>query len=114
MLAAPFAEPCHRRDGRFGRTHPLCEDAPLYEIVRTPAPANAADHEEHGYDAAGNRTGLRKRDGSVLAFRHDGLNRLVARIVADGFPAADLAIGLACRRPHRPPDPGVRFGSFEV
>jgi YD repeat-containing protein len=30
--------------------------------------ANAADYEEYGYDPVGNRTSLRKRDGSTLAF----------------------------------------------
>ena len=43
--------------------------------------ANAADYEEYRYDAAGNRTSLRKRDGSILTFEFDALNRMSAKIV---------------------------------
>ena len=43
--------------------------------------ANAADYEEYRYDPAGNRTWLRKRDGSVLTFEFDALNRMAAKLV---------------------------------
>ena len=39
------------------------------------------DFESYGYDANGNRTTFRKRDGSVLTFQYDGLNRMTAKIV---------------------------------
>ncbi|WP_162252328.1 RHS repeat-associated core domain-containing protein [Caulobacter sp. Root655] len=34
------------------------------------------DFEEYGYDAGGNRTSLRKRDGSTIIYAYDALNRL--------------------------------------
>ena len=45
--------------------------------------ANPADHEAYGYDAAGNRTSLRKRDGSILTYQYDPLNRLSVKIVPE-------------------------------
>ncbi len=49
----------------------------------TPGLANPADYEEYGYDLVGNRTSLRKRDGSVLTYQYDALNRVVAKIVPE-------------------------------
>lgn len=40
-----------------------------------PGAVNAADYELYGYDAAGNRTSLRKRDGVTITYQYDGLNR---------------------------------------
>lgn len=42
---------------------------------------NAADFEQYGYDANGNRTSLTKRDGSTLTYQYDALNRMTAKIV---------------------------------
>jgi RHS repeat-associated protein len=42
-----------------------------------------ADHEDYGYDASGNRTRLRKRDGSVLTYQYDALGRLSVKIVPE-------------------------------
>ena len=53
----------------------------------TPGSVNAADYEEYGYDANGNRTGLRKRDGRVICHRFDALNRPDAKF----FRAAPFA-----------------------
>jgi RHS repeat-associated protein len=39
------------------------------------------DYEEYAYDLNGNRTSLRKRDGSVLTFQYDNLNRVTRKIV---------------------------------
>ena len=44
---------------------------------------NEADYEEYGYDPNGNRTKLRKRDGSEIGFHYDALNRLSAKIVPE-------------------------------
>jgi RHS repeat-associated protein len=41
------------------------------------------DYESYGYDANGNRTNLRKRDGSTLTYRYDALNRMTAKIVPE-------------------------------
>ncbi|MBV8685926.1 MAG: RHS repeat protein, partial [Alphaproteobacteria bacterium] len=51
---------------------------------------NEADYEAYGYDANGNRTSLRKRDGAVLAFDYDALNRVTRKVVPEraGLAAA--------------------------
>ncbi|WP_168454852.1 RHS repeat-associated core domain-containing protein [Sphingopyxis microcysteis] len=45
--------------------------------------ASTTDYEEYGYDANGNRTSLRKRDGSTLTYQYDALNRNTAKIVPE-------------------------------
>ena len=42
---------------------------------------NTADFEQYGYDTNGNRTSLRKRDGSVLTYAFDGLNQMTRKTV---------------------------------
>ncbi|MBV8685927.1 MAG: RHS repeat protein, partial [Alphaproteobacteria bacterium] len=51
---------------------------------------NESDYEAYGYDANGNRTSLRKRDGAVLAFDYDALNRVTRKVVPEraGLAAA--------------------------
>jgi RHS repeat-associated protein len=49
----------------------------------TPGFANPADYEEYGYDPVGNRTSLRKRDGAVIGYQYDALNRLVFKDVPE-------------------------------
>ena len=44
---------------------------------------NSGDYEEYGYDANGNRTSLRKRDGSVLSYSYDALNRMTVKVVPE-------------------------------
>jgi RHS repeat-associated protein len=55
-----------------------------------PGQVDPADYEEYGYDAVGNRTSFRKRDGSVLTYRYDDLNRVIRKIVPEraGLSAA--------------------------
>src|SRR3954463_5222019 len=53
----------------------------IFPSPTPPAPgqagvANPADYEEYGYDAVGNRTSLRKRDGVTLTYAYDDLDRL--------------------------------------
>jgi RHS repeat-associated protein len=55
----------------------------VFPSITTPGTANAADYEEYGYDAAGNRTSLRKRDGSTLTFSYDNLNRVLVKTVPE-------------------------------
>jgi RHS repeat-associated protein len=45
--------------------------------------ASTTDYEEYGYDAAGNRTSLRKRDGSTLTYQYDALGRNTVKIVPE-------------------------------
>ena len=51
---------------------------------------SSGDFESYGYDENGNRTTVRKRDGSVLTFQYDRLNRMTAKIVPEraGLAAA--------------------------
>lgn len=51
--------------------------------LATAGAVNAADYEEYGYDLAGNRTSLRKRDGSTLGYQYDALNRMSVKLVPD-------------------------------
>ena len=55
--------------------------------------ASVSDYEESGYDANSNRTSARKRDGRVLTFSYDSLNRATSKIVPDG--CAPIQVG-AC------------------
>jgi RHS repeat-associated protein len=49
----------------------------VFPSPSTSAPAlNEADYEQYRYDSAGNRTSVRKRDGSVLLFEYDAQNRV--------------------------------------
>lgn len=44
---------------------------------------DASDYEEYAYDPNGNRTSLRKRDGSVLTYSYDALNRNTVKVVPE-------------------------------
>lgn len=58
-----------------GSYHPADQASAL----ATAGALNAADFEQYTYDANGNRLTLRKRDGSVITYRYDALNRLTAK-----------------------------------
>lgn len=49
----------------------------------TPGVVSTTDYEEYGYDANGNRTSLRKRDGSIITYQYDALNRNTVKIVPE-------------------------------
>lgn len=51
--------------------------------LATAGTVNAADYEQYGYDANGNRVTLRKRDGSVIGFSYDNLNRVTLKGVPE-------------------------------
>jgi RHS repeat-associated protein len=57
--------------------------------------ASTDDYEEYGYDSNGNRTTLRKRDGRILTFNYDPLNRVTSKIVPDacvgGYACTNVA-----------------------
>lgn len=44
---------------------------------------DASDYEQYGYDLVGNRTSLRKRDGSTLTYQYDALNRMTVKFVPE-------------------------------
>lgn len=48
---------------------------PKKTVSSTPG-YESTDYEEYGYDANGNRTTLRKRDGKVITLNYDNLNRV--------------------------------------
>jgi RHS repeat-associated protein len=48
-----------------------------------PGQVNPCDYEEYGYDLIGNRTSLRKRDGSTLVMSYDNLNRMTRKTVPE-------------------------------
>ena len=50
----------------------------------TPGTASATDYEEYGFDANGNRTSLRKRDGQVIGYSYDALNRVTLKDIPGG------------------------------
>lgn len=41
--------------------------------------ASTTDYEEYGYDANGNRTSFRKRDGQVIVYTYDAMNRMTVQ-----------------------------------
>ncbi|MGC6331818.1 RHS repeat-associated core domain-containing protein [Rhizorhabdus sp. FW153] len=43
------------------------------------AVSSNTDYEQYGYDAAGNQKTLRKRDGFIISYDYDGVNRLSAK-----------------------------------
>jgi RHS repeat-associated protein len=53
----------------------------IFPSPTTVGVANQADYEEYGYDAVGNRTSLRKRDGVTINYQFDALNRMVVKTV---------------------------------
>jgi YD repeat-containing protein len=59
------------------------DDSTPVTALATAGGVNAADHEDYGYDSAGNRTSLRKRDGSTIAYQYDALNRMVVKVVPE-------------------------------
>ncbi|MBN8809642.1 MAG: RHS repeat-associated core domain-containing protein [Sphingomonas sp.] len=58
----------------------------------TPGTASGSDYEAYGYDAVGNRLSLRKRDGSVIGYSYDNLNRVILKDIPGGT-AADVYYG---------------------
>ncbi|CAM3231693.1 hypothetical protein SPAN111604_11970 [Sphingomonas antarctica] len=47
----------------------------------TTGQVSGTDYEAYGYDAGGNRTSLRKRDGVTLTYTYDNLNRVLVKSV---------------------------------
>jgi RHS repeat-associated protein len=53
--------------------------------------ASTTDYEEYGYDANSNRLTSRKRDGRVLTFSYNALNRAISKLVPSG--CAPIQVG---------------------
>jgi RHS repeat-associated protein len=50
----------------------------------TAGEVSTTDYEAYGHDENGNRTSLRKRDGRVINYTYDALNRMTSKIIPDG------------------------------
>lgn len=64
---------------------------------------NVADYDAYGYDANGNKTSWRRRNGKTISYAYDALNRETLRTVSDGsiqpvYSGYNLAGGLAYAR----------------
>ncbi|NIJ20281.1 RHS repeat-associated protein [Sphingomonas naasensis] len=51
--------------------------------LATSGAVSTTDYEAYGYDASGNRTSLRKRDGRTFTYAFDALNRVTSKAVPD-------------------------------
>lgn len=58
-------------------------DASVDTALSSAGSVNANDKEVYTYDNNGNRTSLRKRDGSLIEYRYDALDRMTRKIVPD-------------------------------
>lgn len=52
--------------------------------LATAGALNTSDYEAYTYDANGNRTSLRKRDGRTIGFGYDSLNRVTSKTYPNG------------------------------
>lgn len=62
--------------------------------------SSTTDYEQYGYDAVGNRTSLRKRDGRTITYSYDALNRVRVKTVptsASGAPGYSVYHGYEVR-----------------
>lgn len=57
------------------------DDSSQTSALNTAGALDISDLEQYGYDLNGNRTSLRKRDGSTLNYTYDGLNRMTSKTV---------------------------------
>ena len=76
-------------DANQNLTHFEYDSMRRLQYVRYPDPvtknkANVADYEQYTYDANGNKTALRKRDGNTIGYDLDALNRVVDEIYPAG------------------------------
>ncbi len=58
--------------------------ATVADAFATAGAVSSDDYESYGYDDNDNRTSLRKRDGRVLTFGYDALDRMTSKVVPDG------------------------------
>ena len=59
-------------------------DATQAAALASAGNVNAADYEQYRYDANGNRTNLRKRDGRNIAYAYDALGRVTSKTYPQG------------------------------
>jgi RHS repeat-associated protein len=72
----------------------------VFPSKTTPGAVDEADYEEYGFDAAGNRTWLRKRDGRSISYQYDGRNQMTLKAVqasVSGAPGYSVQYGYDVR-----------------
>lgn len=62
-----------------------------FPSLTTAASASTSDYEQYGYDAAGNMTSQRHRDGRVFTLGYNGRNLMISKTVPDG--CAPIQVG---------------------
>jgi len=60
----------------------------VFPSKTTAGSLNESDYESYGYDAAGNRTSLRKRDARTITYSYDALNRVSVKTVPSSASGA--------------------------
>jgi YD repeat-containing protein len=60
----------------------------VFPSQTAPGAVDENDYEAYGFDAAGNRTSLRKRDGRTIIYQYDGLNQLTLKSAPDSASGA--------------------------
>lgn len=63
--------------------------------LATAGAVSSTDYEAYSYDANGNRTSLRKRDGRTINYVYDQLDRVIAKT----FVSGGACVGYACTTP---------------
>lgn len=64
------------------KTRPVAFDPSTpASALATAGAINSSDHEQYGYDANGNRTSLRRRDGAVISYTFDALDRVTLKVI---------------------------------
>ncbi|HYG30112.1 MAG TPA: hypothetical protein VD887_07850 [Allosphingosinicella sp.] len=90
----------HDRLGQWifpSTTRPTAFDASTQATaLATAGSVNTSDYEEYGYDTRGNRNSLRKRDGQVIGYSYDALNRMTVKDIPGGT-SGDVYYGYDAR-----------------
>lgn len=89
-------------DGESNRTTYIYDGHDRLRQTRYPHPttkntSNASDYEQLTYDAAGNVTARRLRDGQTIGYGYDALNRLISKNLPGSEPDATYAYDLMDR-----------------
>ena len=89
-------------DANSNRTERTFDGFDRLSRITFPSPTmagqtNPADYEQYTYDANGNRTQLRKRDGQLINYSIDALNRVTLMDVGGAATAGDVYYGYDLR-----------------
>jgi RHS repeat-associated protein len=76
------------------------DDSTPASALASAGAVNAADHEAYEYDSNGNRRFLTRRDGSLIEFQYDALNRVAIKIVPERTSGAQVLTAAQTRDVH--------------